>query len=404
MKKATPHLIPALLAIVMVIGLLAVFSLFASVVELKSVDVLAPLGLRQAFIGSVLQEAALQQPDLLPVYGTSEIYNEQDENSAPQFFQSYPTGFTVFEVAAGGVASLEMAQNIAALAPVIKGKKVVISFTPSMFTIPQVDSKPYAGDFSRLHANEMIFSPYISLGLKQRAAARMLEYPDTFAKDALLGFALQNLAGASPFQTWLYDLSVPAGRLQTLVIRLQDHWEVLSWIYSHPKDLQPIQRKTYSIDWKAEITKAESLQSQITTNNPYGVENKSWDAKTQKLFAQTFAPGSEDPYFIQDFTNSKEWEDFDILLSVLKETGAQPLILSRPFNGVMENARGVSLAARQVFYDRLQKVAQTYGFPLIDFADQDSNKLFSIDMDFHTSRVGWIYVDQALDIFYHIDN
>ena len=139
MKKATPHLIPALLAIVMVIGLLAVFSLFASVVELKSVDVLAPLGLRQAFIGSVLQEAALQQPDLLPVYGTSEIYNEQDENSAPQFFQSYPTGFTVFEVAAGGVASLEMAQNIAALAPVIKGKKVVISFTPSMFTIPQVE-------------------------------------------------------------------------------------------------------------------------------------------------------------------------------------------------------------------------------------------------------------------------
>jgi D-alanine transfer protein len=267
-----------------------------------------------------------------------------------------------------------------------------------------VDQKPYAGDFSSLHANEMIFSPYISLGLKQRAASRMLEYPDTFAKDPLLGFALQNLAASSPFNTFLYNLSMPAGRLQTLVIRLQDHWEVMKWIYAHPKDIQAIQRKTYSIDWKAEIAKAESHQSQITTNNPYGVENNSWDAKTQKLFAQQFAPGSEYPYFIQDFANSKEWEDFDILLSVLKETGAQPLILSHPFNGTMENVRGVSLAARQVFYDRLQKMAQTYGFPLIVFSDQDTNKLFSFDMDSHTSRVGWIYVDQALDIFYHINN
>jgi D-alanine transfer protein len=107
---------------------------------------------------------------------------------------------------------------------------------------------------------------------------------------------------------------------------------------------------------------------------------------------------------MHELSNSKEWGDFDILLSVPKETGAQPLILSRPFNGTMENARGVSLAARQIFYDRLQKTAQIYGFPLIDFSDQDTNKLFSIDMDSHTSRVGWIYVDQALDIFYHINN
>ena len=147
-----------------------------------NVNTLAPRGLKQGFIGSVLQEAAFGQSDLLPVYGTSEIYNEIDENSANQFFQTYPTGFTVFEVASGGVASLEIAQNLAALGPVLKGKKVVISFTPSMFTIPEVDLKAYAGDFSRLHANEMVFSPFISFGLKQRTAARMLDYPDTFGR------------------------------------------------------------------------------------------------------------------------------------------------------------------------------------------------------------------------------
>jgi poly-D-alanine transfer protein DltD len=93
----------------------------------------------------------------------------------------------------------------------LKGKQVVISFTPAMFNSTEVGQKSYSGDFSRLHANQMVFSPYVSLELKQQAASRMLEYPDTFAKDPLLGFALQNLAASSPFNTFLYNLSVPAG-------------------------------------------------------------------------------------------------------------------------------------------------------------------------------------------------
>ena len=404
MKKEVPHLLPALAAILICFGLLAGISFIARILEQNYVNALAPRGLKQGFIGIALQEAALKQPDLLPVFGTSEIYNEIDENTAPTFFQSYPTGFTVFEVASGGVASLEIAQNLAALGPELKGKKVVISFTPSMFTIPEVPQKSYAGDFSRLHANEMVFSPYISLGLKQRAASRMVDYPDTFANDPVLGFALQNLAGSSPVQSFLYYLSVPIGRLQTQIIQLQDHWAVLTWLYSHPKDLQPVQHNASAIDWKAEIARAESTQAALTSSNPYGIENNSWDAQTQQIFAKKFGPGSEDPYFIKDFTSSKEWEDFDIMLSVLKESGAQPLILSHPFNGTIMDAMGVDLTARQVFYTMLQKTVQPYGFPLVDFSDQDGNRLFSIDQFSHTSRVGWIYVDQALDVFYHVNN
>jgi poly-D-alanine transfer protein DltD len=74
---------------------------------------------------------------------------------------------------------------------------------------------------------------------------------------------------------------------------------------------------------------------------------------------------------------TNEWNDFNLLLSDLKETGAQPLIPSRPMNGTILNLEG-------------------------DSSDQDSNRLFSVDQFSHTSRVGWIYVDQALDVFYHI--
>jgi D-alanine transfer protein len=403
-RKAVAHLIPAFLAIMVTFGFVASAGLIASIVEQNYIDILAPRGIRQAFIGSVLQEAALRQPDLLIVYGTSEIYDEEDENAADQFFQTYPTGFNVFEVASGGVSSLEMAQNLAALGPKLKGKKVVISFTPTDFEDPQEPAKAYAGEFSLLHANELIFSPYISYPLKQRFALRMLDYPKTLTKDPLLAFAVNRLASSSSGQSLLYYLSMPVGLIQTQVIRLQDHWTVLNWLVSHPQDLQPVQRTPSAIDWKAQLASAEGLQSYLTSSNPYGIANNLWGTDLGNKFGVGQPAGSEDPYFLKDLANSKEWVDFDILLSVLKETGAQPLILSRPFNGAILTALGESASARQVYYAMLEKEVQSYGFTLVDFADQDTNRLFSVDQFSHTSRVGWIYVDQALDVFYHVNH
>ena len=360
MRKKLPHLLPALAAILIFIGILAGCSLYARSLEQKDVNALASVRSTQVNVGSVLQEAAFRQPDLLPVYGSSEVYEENDENSASQFFKTYPTGFTVFEVAVSGITSLEIAQNLASLGPELKGKKVVISFTASMFTNTEVGQKAYSGDFYRLHAFEMVFSSYISYNLKQRVASRMLDYPDTYVNDPVLEFALQNLTGHSPIQFLLYYLTEPIGWLQTQIMRLQDHLEVLNWIYSNPQALLSVPHNTYSIDWKAEIANAQRLQNEVTSSNPYGIENHKWSGQNHLQVGKKIVPGSTNKYFIQKLSDSKEWEDFDIVLSILKETGAQPLILSRPLNGTMLNAVGVSSSARQVFYSRLQKTVQSY--------------------------------------------
>ncbi len=247
----------------------------------------------------------------------------------------------------------------------------------------------------------MVFSPYISLDLKQRAASRMSDYPATLTGDPILGFAVQSLANFSPFDFLLYYLSVPVGRLQIQVIRLQDHWEVLNWIHSHPRALQPAPRQTYSIDWQKQFTRAWIRQNALTYSNPYGIQNSLWYTVFRGRLATIATPGSADKDFIETVLTSKEWDDLDILLSVLKEEGAQPLILGRPWNGPLLNTRGVSPMARQIFYDRLYAVVHAYGFPQIDFSGQDNNRLFSVDVYSHTSRLGWVYVDQALDAFYH---
>ena len=417
-KPKHSHLISALVAILLALGVLAFGTVYAQSLEDKYVHVLAPLMLPQSNAGSALQQAGFQQPDLLMVYGSSEmlvedipmtltygtstkILFESSPYGASQFFKNYPTGFNVYEIAKGGAYSLDIAQDLAAIGPELRGKKVVFSFTPSMFNEPEVTPVAYAADFSLLHANALIFDTQLSFETKQIAAQRMNDYPDTLKPDSVLQFGVQQLTCRCWYGSYLYDLTVPIGQLDTQIIRLQDHWAVMNYVWSHPTLNPQVMRKPEQINWSREISQAVTSAKMDSNNNPYGIPNESWNAYFSKILVPRKKLGSADPGFVQRLNDSKEWADFDLVLQILKEMGAQPIILSRPIDGPIWSAMGLSPLGRQAYYIKLQNAVLPYGFPFVDFANHDGDRYFSIDPGSHTNREGWVYVDQALDAFFH---
>jgi len=402
-RKDLPHLLPALIAFLFFTGVLWAGTQYAQSMENRHVRAFAPMLLPQTLNGSALQQAALRRPDLLPVYGSSELFHENTPYRAFLFFSTYPSGFMVFEVARSAATSLIIAEDLAALGPELRGKKVVISFTPSMFNAGEVSPTNYEGNYTQLHGDALIFNPYLSLQVKQQAARRMLDYPNTLTNDPILKFAAINLSSPSTIQQTLYYLALPLGQLETLIVRLQDHWQVLNIIWSKPGLTPTVLKKTVSIQWNADFAQAKAEQIAKANNNPYGIENNSWTQRWQKLMEKRSAPpGSRDASFVGRLDTSREWSDLEIVLEILKEMGAQPLIMSRPINGPLWTAMGVSREARQVYYDRLHKiVVDTYGMPLVDFENHDGDRYFSTDSASHTSRLGWVYVDQTLDAFFH---
>ena len=82
--------------------------------------------------GVALQQRAWERPDLLPIYGSSELVKRIPDKSSV-FFQHYPTGFAVFPVGKAGATSLILLQKIAAMGPVVRGRQVAISLSPSWF-------------------------------------------------------------------------------------------------------------------------------------------------------------------------------------------------------------------------------------------------------------------------------
>src|SRR5271157_733810 len=337
LKPKHSHLISALVAILLALGVSAFGTVYAQSLEDKYVHVLAPLMLPQSNIGSALQQAGFQQPDLLMVYGSSEMLVEDisftlkygtsnitigsTPYGASQFFKNYPTGFNVYEIAKGGAYSLDIAQDLAAVGPELRGKKVVFSFTPSMFNEPEVTPVAYAADFSLLHANALIFDTQLSFETKQIAAQRMNDYADTLKSDSVLQFAVQQLTCRCWYGSYLYDLTVPLGQLDTGILRLQDHWEVMNYIWSHPSLNSQVMRKPEQINWSREISQAVTSEKTYSNNNPYGIPNESWNAYFSKILAHRRRPGSADPSFVQRLNDSKEWADFDLVLRILEEMG-----------------------------------------------------------------------------------
>ncbi len=394
------HLVAMLAAVLLLGAALIAGQTYAEVLESRYVHALAPAHAKLTIVGSVLTSAALQQPDLLPVFGASEALAQSSRYQAAHFFKNYPTGFETFEVAEGGAASLINAEAIAALGPAVRGKKIVITFTPSIFSVKQVSGNAYGGLFSRLHANELAFSTQLSLDTKQAAAQRMLQYPATLQKDPLLQFALQHLTSGSPLDRVMYDMSWPLGSLQTWILELQDHFQTVSFILSHPGLSPHVTRQPATIDWNQLAAQARREQMQHADNNPYGFDNRVW----LQQFAHQFtlrSGGSRDQSYLASLEGSAEWTDLDILLRTLTELGAQPLLLGRPINRTFYEAIGVSPAAQQAFYDRLHQIAARYHVPVVDFANYGGDKFFGTDAAPHTSREGWVYVDQVLDEFFH---
>jgi D-alanine transfer protein len=393
--KAMMHLNAAIISLIIFVMVLIGFEFYARSLEQKYVNALAPLDLNQTINGIALQRSAFTHPDLLPIYGSSELSMIDTPYDAERFFATYPTGFTVFQVANLGMSSLNMAQDLAALGPVLRGKKIIVSFSPANFMIGNF----YANNFSPLHAYEMIFSPYLSVTLKIDATKRMLDFPNTLQNDPFLQFATLEASSPSKPNRILYYLSWPLGELQIATMTLQDHAEVVFYLWSNPIN-SDVQKIPQTIDWSDTLSSALAEQKPRTLSNSFGIEDSRWE-KYQYLVTKPIPAGSQDAYFTHLIKTYPEWGDLDILLRVLQELGAQPLILSRPMNVPLWEVLGVSERAQSVYYIKLHKVVDQHHVTLVDFQQYGKDIYFSTDQYSHTSRYGWVYVDQILDAYYH---
>jgi D-alanine transfer protein len=383
-KRATagsfaPHLSSALIAFALTAAVLCGGRVLAIYLEKRTIHSTAP---RDFFVknqGLAFERAAARAPDVLLLYGSSELIDPVP-NRASDFFRKEPTGFEICPVGKGGTTSLIILQKLGALGSVMRGRKVAISLSASSFLTPE---RPefYAGNFSLPAASGTLFGSALDFDLKSEIAKRMLQFPDTLGKDGILRVAADCLASGRPLGRIVLAAMSPLGKLQNTILDLQDHFEALVYIFSRGKPVP---------NWLRQLSshKTEALKTR---------SGESWESWTPES-GDAIHP-ARDADFRARVAAASEWTDLELLFQTLTQLKARPLILCTPIDAFA--ARGVSREARETYYDRMRQLAGRYHFPLVEFEQHDADPAFLITHREHPTPRGWMVYNRALDDFFH---
>jgi D-alanine transfer protein len=387
-RKQMPHLSAGLIAL----GLAAII-LFAAqrvLIHLEHATIVstAPEIFALKNQGLAFQRAAAQSPNVLPIYGSSELFRPEGPQRGNAFFRTAPTGFQLSPVAGGGALPLIMLQKVGALGSALCGKRLAISLSPNWFCTATPSTQGYKGNFSPMAATEMVFGTALDFGLKRDIAARMLQFPETLEQRPFLEFALRRLASGQLLDRVVFCALWPAGKIQTALFELEDHWAAVHHIRHQTKPPPRLQEET--VDWPQFIAKASKAR-------PADAEN----IEEPSRFDRKITPGSRNMEFLSGVKASPAWIDLDLLLRCLATVHARPLILSMPLGGDFYDHAGVSRSARDVFYRKLPALVEQYHFPVVEFQEHDEDPAFLIRYQSHLTAKGWAYYDRALDDFFH---
>ena len=253
-----------------------------------------------------------------------------------------------------------------------------------------------------MHAGELAFDTRLSLQLRQDAARRMLQFPATVANRPLLRFALENLADGSPLSLACYDAVLPLGIMHNAILRYQDHWSVVCYLWKHPaKTSSPTSpRSAPPLDWPMLHRQADALYRAHSNNNEFGLDNEKWDRELRQETLRLRNTRSDEA-FLRTLQRNQEWVDLELLLRELNELGARPLLLSMPIHGGWYDQCGITYTARRAYYEKLRGISARYHAPVVDFADHDADQSFCRDTLGHLAPSGLVYYNQVFDGFFH---
>ncbi len=339
--------------------------------------------------GNVLQTLAFCTAHELPIYGSSEMDRWAD-NRADAFFRDRPTGFAVFPVGRGGSTCLMIQQRLAAAGPAARGKKVVIFLSPSWFLQPGVPADAAGANLSAAQLSAWIFGGQLSAGLKVEIARRLQDFSGNLQGDFLVQGALNCLSGRTIWHRLGFALLAPLGKLQNAVQKRFDYgvilWEIVfpqkRWQHDPEQNAPPVDHG--HIDWEHLAAQADTALQKSRGPSP---------------LAASPTPGAGDADFLAQLSVSREFADLASLTRVLKELRVQALFIIQPFNGSDSDAAGVTPRARHAYYERVQGVLGTAGFPWADFSAHEEDRLFFNATD-HPSAKAWIFYDREINQFY----
>ena len=349
------------------------------------------------FQGMILQEKAMESPDILPIYGSSE-FSAFSEFHPSRVFEGKPTGFAPFLVGRGGTQDIIHALNMAALGDSLTDKKIAIILSAQWFSPEGIAPGYFNQNFSPLHAYQMLFNASWSTPTKTQLIKRLLAFSGAFEEEPTLHALLTsdlNHDQTPNFQSVRLEVK---GRLEMAALEARDAVKTILLVRQlNPEYVARNVTMTAAAlpPWSKLKDKAISQGKAAAQNNQFGILDAYYSEYVEPNLANNRGSASKAALY-----PSPEYQDLELLLQILQERNIKPMFIIVPVNGSWYDYTGFPAEQRQAYYARIEKMVQDQGFQVANFGDHEDDPYFLQDI-MHLGWKGWVYVDEALDQFYH---
>ena len=323
-------------------------------------------------------------PKTLVLLGSSELITTINEEYHPKKIFNYED-FNIMQIGVGNSQNIIHAATIGAIGNDVRNNEIVMIQSIQWFDNKNgILKDAFLSRISSEHVYNTMANDKISKETKEKFINRVIELSST------------NKVLNKKYRSYKkYFVQEQGNFITGEFLKLDNYFYKLKNKYEFFKNKgrenYPLSgEKTPDYDWKELDEKVTEQAKERTNNNDYQIDNTYYDKYIKTKYDQLKNSSKNTKY-----DESKEYDDLDILLSIVKDLNLNMKFAILPANGKWSDYTGIDSEKRQVAYNNLKKIAKKNNIEVMDYSSKEYEEYYMYDA-MHLGWRGWIDFERDL--------
>ena len=323
-------------------------------------------------------------PKTLVLLGSSELTTTINEEYHPKKIFNYDD-FNIMQIGVGNSQNIIHAATIGSIGNDIRNNEIVMIQSIQWFDNKNgILKDAFLSRISSEHVYNTMANDKISKETKEKFINRVIELSSTnkVLNKKYRGYKKYFVQEQGNFITGEFL------KLDNYFYKLKNKYEFFK---NKGRENYPLSgEKTPDYDWKELDEKVTEQAKERTNNNDYQIDNTYYDKYIKTKYDQLKNSSKNTKY-----DESKEYDDLDILLSIVKDLNLNMKFAILPANGKWSDYTGIDSEKRQVAYNNLKEIAKKNNIEVMDYSSKEYEDYYMYDA-MHLGWRGWIDFERDL--------
>ena len=323
-------------------------------------------------------------PKTLVLLGSSELTTTINEEYHPKKIFNYED-FNIMQIGVGNSQNIIHAATIGSIGNDIRNNEIVMIQSVQWFDNKNgILKDAFLSRISSEHVYNTMANDKISKETKEKFINRVIELSST------------NKVLNKKYRSYKkYFVEEQGNFITGEFVKLDNYFYKLKNKYEFFKNKgrenYPLSgEKTPDYNWKELDEKVTEQAKERTNNNDYQIDNTYYDKYIKTKYDQLKNSSKNTKY-----DESKEYDDLDILLSIVKDLNLNMKFAILPANGKWSDYTGIDSEKRQVAYNNLKEIAKKNNIEVMDYSSKEYEEYYMYDA-MHLGWRGWIDFERDL--------